>query len=300
MSDIREPPLKVLFIAGVSHCGSTILGTILGQLDGFFFAGELAHTARSLERDRLCGCGEPLRRCPCWERIFVAAQPLAVEDLRLRHRHERARAAYAHGLRARGLLRSTPDLERARRAYSAALCGIRRATGCRVVVDGSKSPAYGRLLQSLDDVDLHVVHIVRDPRATAWSWERTPPMPPTRPAQLAVIWDVWNTSIELLWSRRRERYLRIRYEDFAAQPEAWVRRIIDLAGEKPTGLPFVSGREVVLKATHDVEGHPHRHELRGRVDIRANDNWRSPGAVRQRRSLAALTWPLRVRYGYRG
>ena len=37
------PPqtLKVLFIAGTSRSGSTLLGQLLGQIDGFIHIGEL-------------------------------------------------------------------------------------------------------------------------------------------------------------------------------------------------------------------------------------------------------------------
>jgi len=60
---VAAAKLKILYIAGVSHCGSTFLGALLGQLEGVFFAGELAHAGRSVELDTRCGCGERLREC---------------------------------------------------------------------------------------------------------------------------------------------------------------------------------------------------------------------------------------------
>ena len=39
----------------------------LGEVDGFFFAGELRYLwQRGLVEDRLCGCGLPLSACPFW------------------------------------------------------------------------------------------------------------------------------------------------------------------------------------------------------------------------------------------
>jgi hypothetical protein len=40
-----------------------------------------------------------------------------------------------------------------------------------VVVDSSKRPANALLLAASDDIDLFVVHLVRDPRGVANSWE---------------------------------------------------------------------------------------------------------------------------------
>jgi len=36
-----EPTARVLYIAGWGRSGSTILDNVLGQVDGFFSAGEL-------------------------------------------------------------------------------------------------------------------------------------------------------------------------------------------------------------------------------------------------------------------
>src|SRR5438105_14394685 len=109
MTAVARPPVKVLYIAGVSHCGSTFLGTLLGQAEGVFFAGELAHAARSHELDQLCGCGEPLRECPVWARVF---ERVPVEELRLEHSDEHARAALRYALAERGLAARTPRVER--------------------------------------------------------------------------------------------------------------------------------------------------------------------------------------------
>lgn len=298
MTDAREAPITVLYVAGVSRCGSTILGKLLGQIDGFFFAGELAHMARSLELDHSCGCGEPLRTCSCWRRIFDADPELAPAELRLDHADERARAVLRHALCRRGLLRPLPRVQRATTAFAAALSAIRESSGCRVIVDTSKSPAYGLLLEGIPGIDLRLLHLVREPRATAWSWQRTPLLN-ARPWAVAVIWTAWNTVIELLWARRHH-YLRIRYEDFVANPQASVQRILELVDEGRAQTPFVGEREAIVEPTHDVEGNPGPNRLNGRIEIRRGDSWPEKVAPATRRLVSALTLPGRRRYGYLG
>lgn len=295
-------PVRVLFVAGVSHCGSTLLGSLLGQAEGAFFAGELGHTARALERDLDCGCGEPLRACPVWREVFAqafgreAAEHGSPELLRLEHRDERARAVARHVLRGRGLLPRAPELERRLDALTATLRGIREVTGAEVVVDSTKSPAYGWLLASREDVDLRVVHLVRDPRATAWSWRRTPELS-VRPATLALVWDVWNPVIEALFARDGARYLRLRYEDLVREPRVSLGRVLTLAGLRPDAVPFVSERLVDVQPRHSTSGNRNRFRA-GPVEIALDRSWEDAGPFPGLRTVSALTRPLRRRYGY--
>ena len=49
---------------------------------------------------------------------------------------------------------------------------IADTTGCDVIVDSSKWPQYGLLLSETLPFDVYVLHLVRDPRAVAYSWQR--------------------------------------------------------------------------------------------------------------------------------
>ncbi len=285
----------------MSHCGSTLLGSLLGQADGAFFAGELAHTARALERDLDCGCGEPLRACRLWQDVFVKAfgadrARSGAELLRLEHRDERARAAARHALRDRGLLLRSAALDARLDAFVATLRAIHTVTGSQVVIDSSKSPAYGRLLASRPEVDLRVLHLVRDPRATAWSWRKASELS-LRPSALGSVWDVWNATIEALWSRDHDRYLRLRYEDFARVPRESLARVLAFAGLDPGAVPFVSESAVELTPTHSTNGNRGRFRS-GLVEIVLDRAWEEAGSFDGLSTVSALTWPLRRRYGY--
>src|SRR5438067_9142701 len=47
---------------------------------------------------------------------------------------------------------------------------IADVTGAKVVVDSSKRPSDAALLPLLEGVDPYFIHLVRDPRAVAFSW----------------------------------------------------------------------------------------------------------------------------------
>ena len=290
---MADPPLKVLYIAGVSHCGSTFLGSLLGQAEGVFFAGELAHTARALERDQVCGCGRPLRECPVWSPVF---ERVDTDELRLEHSDERARAVLRHALADHGVGARSERLDRSMQAFATTSKLLAESTGARIIVDSSKSPAYGRLLHDAPGIELYVLHVVRDPRGTAWSWQKAVDLH-WGPTAVSFIWSFWNPLIELLWSRS-PRYMRLRYEDFARRPQESVRRIFELLGEEQPTLPFGEDDTVELGETHSVAGNQNR-VRQGPVPIRLDDDWRQRPQFRGRQKVSLLTLPVRLRYRYR-
>ena len=77
----RPDEIKVLFLAGKGRSGGTILASLLGQLPGFFNAGELNKLwDYVLMPNYQCGCGEPLRSCETWSAILAEADRLYREQ----------------------------------------------------------------------------------------------------------------------------------------------------------------------------------------------------------------------------
>ena len=309
-ADGASAAVKVLYVAGSGRSGSTILDRTLGQVDGFFSAGELCNLwGRGLLARRRCGCGIPVPDCPVWGPVLaeafggadqVDARRLATATSR------RLRAGSVPGLLLDGRGRQGADDD----GYQAALARLYRAvahqTGCRVIVDSSKSPVYARLVAAIPGVEVAVVHLVRDPRATAWSFLRKKRLPDfgddrlmqrQHPLVSARRWSLWQTATELLWRRRGRRYLRLRYEDFVRDPQPALRRILALASETPTALPFSGPATVRLAATHSVSGNPNRFGT-GAVELHADEEWRGAMRAADRVMVTALTWPLLLRYRY--
>src|SRR6266536_2074426 len=135
---LSNPPLKVLYIAGAGRSGSTLLDGVLGQLDGFFAAGELRYLwERGLQESRLCGCGVAVRDCPTWRAVLASAFGPGVDAnaaARLQRKATRVRRAPAMILSGRlGRRRS----ERLGTVLGPLYQAIQESTGCRVLVDSS-------------------------------------------------------------------------------------------------------------------------------------------------------------------
>jgi hypothetical protein len=304
-------PVKVLYVAGLGRSGSTILANTLGQVEGFFSGGELNFIWKhALIEDRLCGCGNPSRECPFWGPVFEGefggqSEALAREMTRLQYFGARTRhipLMLTEGGRRKIRERLGKFLDNTGRLYGA----IRSVSGSRVIVDTSKEPAYGYALGMAPGIDLRVLHLIRDPRAAAYSWAKKKPQPDSTerdfmhrktPTQSAVLWDAWNAAIEALWHGTPENYLRLRYEDFIADPRGSFQEILELVGEQDADLPLEGEREVKLGISHTVSGNPNRFDT-GTVELRQDRAWQKNMKPRDKALVTAGTLPLLKRYRY--
>ena len=303
--------VKVLYVVGLGRSGSTILSNSLGQIPGFFSGGELNFIWRhNVLENRLCGCGRPFRECPVWTRVMDQAfggmdgvDPRAImrlQNLGTRTRH------IPMMLTGRGRRSLAQRLEKLLIAYGRLYEAIGAVTGSRVIVDSSKEPAHGFAMSMVPGVDFYALHLLRDPRAAAYSWSKKKPQPDTdardfmvrfSPAKSSALWDSWNASAEALWRRVPDRYLRLRYEDFVADPRECFEKILALVGEPDAGPPLVGEREVKLGVSHTVSGNPNRFET-GAVELRTDHEWISKMTPRDKALVTALTFPLLKHYGY--
>jgi hypothetical protein len=311
---VSDEKVKVLYIAGFGRSGSTILGNVLGEIEGFFHGGELNFIwEHGFLENRLCGCGAPFGECGVWtsvtERTFggmdgagtraVACEMGRLQDLGARTRH------VPPMLSARGRRVLSSRLEKYTDCVERLYQAIRESTGSRVIVDSSKMPSYGYALGMAPDVELYVVHLIRDPRAAAYSWLKEPRpdadkrsyMNRVNIAKSSLLWDAWNVSSEALWKGSHSRYMRLRYEDFVAEPRLAVEGILDMLGERPDRLPFLDEHEVELGVGHTVAGNPNRFR-NGPVRLRPDEEWTYRMRTRDRKLVTLMTLPLLVRYGY--
>ncbi len=176
-------------------------------------------------------------------------------------------------------------------------------SGCSVIMDISHSPFYGRLLGLLPQLEVFFIHLIRDPRAVAYSWSVPKPQPGPYPMRRigaiksTLLWNLWNIAAEQMQHRDPERFLRVRYEDFVLQPRAIMEDILQLLRERPSSLPFVSDRAVTLGPNHTLRGNPCRFQT-GNVDLTEDLRWKTQMKRRDQWMTLLLAWPLALRYGY--
>src|SRR5215208_770093 len=284
-SDVK---IKVLYIAGFGRSGSTLLGNVLGQVDDFVSVGEIRNIwLHGLIQNKVCGCGAPFKECEMWQPVLNEAfgdrgRVDPEKMIKLRESWSRTKhiplmlTPLTRRLIRRRLAEYLDNLERLYRA-------VQTTTGSRVIVDTSKFPSYGFTVGMVPTVDLRVVHLVRDPRAVAYSWSCKRRQPdPENPEYIlrhsrvasASRWMARNLATEAFWRRSKERYLMLRYEDFVANPQRTIRQVLELVGEGTASLPHVAKHEVKLGVNHNIWGNPSRFQT-GMVEMQLDREWAS-------------------------
>lgn len=305
-----DEPIKVLYSAGFGRNGGTLLDRILGEVDGFVSLGEFRMVwQKGLINNELCNCGAPFRECPFWNRVFDRAFG-GIDTIDANEMLELAESV--DKTRHLPLLVSPWKPRRFRRrveAYRRVMSSLYRAisheSGGRVLVDSSRFAGTALILDSLPEIRLYLLHLVRDSRATCYSWQR-------KKRKLEVVdevrylhrynvlessfwWMLRNVAVEVL--RRGRRYLFLRYEDFVQSPSAALERILAFTGETGRALPLQGSRSVVFGESHTQSGNPNRFQ-RGPTEIRLDDEWRAKLGPVKKMLITLLTLPLLVRYGY--
>lgn len=304
--------MKIVYIAGASRSGSTLVDRLLGGLPGVVSLGEVSQIwGRAYHEDQLCGCGLPFSQCPFWARVsrqaFGAPLNFDIEDMiRARRRLISNRKMLLHFLpRA-----TNRDWYRTKELYSSRLVSLFRAIHqtCDkpIMVDSSKSPAHGMLLAQCEGIDLTVIHLVRDSRGMAFSagkvkekpdaHDRTAFMHRLRAHESAIGWLRTNIFSEIL-TGSSTRALRVRYEDLMEDPVNVVNSIAQLASVSSRGITHILPHKAVVPTAHTISGNPMRF-VKGDLPLRLDDEWATAMPLSDRRVVTALTWPLLYRYGY--
>jgi hypothetical protein len=307
---------RVGYIGGLGRSGSTLLERVAGRLDGVCVLGEVVHLwERGIGYDELCSCGEPFSRCPFWQEVGTAAfggwEKVDVDRmLHLAGRVDRTRHVPAAAAGRTSAARAADIAEYTER-FAAVYEAARTVSGAAVVVDSSKHPSTAYLLRRLPELDLRVVHLVRDSRGVAYSWTKSIARPEATasssqaemyrypPWKSALLWNTHNTAFAAL-GRRGVPVWRLHYERLLAEPVVTVADLARFLGVDATGVPaFVAADSVEVGPAHQIAGNYMRFTS-GRLALRQDDAWREKLPAADRRTVEALTAPLLLRYGYAG
>ena len=300
---------KVLYIGGYSRSGSTLLLRLLGEHPGVAAVGELFDVwDRNYLKNQLCGCGLGFRDCAFWRQVTARVfdcTPGHVPAARL-HR-QRSRVQGHSKIPALWLpeLRS-PRFRRELRSYAMVLDGlytaVREVSGSEVIVDSSKVPQYAWVLAEAPGIELHMVHLVRDSRATAFSWQRQRIRPEITAKRTymdthslvrsASEWSLFNY---LVRSRRSSyaSYTLIKYEDLVASPRSELQKVVQAAGLacRSDHVPDSLG------VSHTASGNPGRFRV-GHLGISLDAEWMHAMSGADRTIVTALTAAGLTRYRY--
>jgi hypothetical protein len=298
--------VKVVYVLGSSRGGTSIVGRILGLMQGAVFAGELRRLwGPARQPGRTCGCGRPLAECEVWSQMLhddaKYPQPDTEAVVALQDRVAPVRHSWWSA--AKILRRHGPPDDAAKR-YLDVLTDLYRSfantTGASIVVDSSKNAGDAALLAQVEGLNSYCVHVVRDPRGVVLSRRRDLADPtrsrPWNAARTAGYWTLAHLTAEAISRRYGDRHRLVRYEGFVDHPSRTLEEVARMVGSSVPQIRVESGVPIRVQPAHGPDGH-------GRfateeVVLRPDERWLEMLSTPDRNATALVTFPLLRRYDY--
>ena len=260
----------ILYIAGYSRSGSTILDMLLGAHPEAVSTGELTFILEDgRDPKRLCTCGEPYAKCQFWGAWIAAHLPDEKTAASLRHMETRENLDKVLS----GDV-STPEAESYKAYIDGLMSHIGQAAAPQVIVDSSKTArdAAGRALalSRIAGFDVRMLHLTRNPRSTVKSYIETGSNWAAEGYHKKKSFESWRPIFGWKYANAiarqvgrelgDDRYMHVRYENLMNNPEAELARIGAFSGLDLTDIAkAVSSGEKFL-AEHNVVGNRTRLE----------------------------------------
>lgn len=308
MSITATDRLRVVYLAGSGHTGSTLLALFLDAHPQIVSVGETAFKRahqRAGRTDQMCTCGASYLECPFWQEIFrgVNEAGFAFSPLEWSNdfRYQGALAQRLLGRRSanpvrrliqRAAAQLTPRhaarVERVRQVNVAFIRTALRVASADVFFDTSKRVVRLHHMLETPELDVKVVKLVRDVRGYVWSAKR-------RGESVADAARTWRRDRENLDFLTRdlppERVMLLRYEDACRAPGEWLARMYAFCG-----VDAIEPPDGVVSRDHHVLGN--RMRLNDTISIRLDESWRSALSGEEQSRALAIAGPYHERLGY--
>jgi hypothetical protein len=255
--------MKIIYIAGTSHSGSTLLDLMLNAHPQIVSAGELQNLNRQLQYKNPdkkiyspCSCGAPsLWECDFWrdvneqtiEREGKSLDALNVSDYR--------------------------NVKGQRSANTIVFEAIREVSGKNLIVDSSKSPRRLKHLLQLGEMEIYPVHLLRDPKGQICSVKRK------HGGFFKHIFHYEVVHKQLFHRLKSVPHCFVRYEDLVSETELTLNRILE-----PIGLKFDPKQLLwAEQVKHQAAGNRVRRQRSS--DLILDDKWRQNFNVLQKLAI---------------
>ena len=255
--------MRVIYIAGTSHSGSTLVDLMLNAHPAIFASGEVLKLNRQLKiKDARrgthapCSCGAPsLWECRFWSAV-----------------DRRTRETSGKSLVDLDML-DYRELDAASAPNAVVFKAIAEVSGKSFVVDSSKLPGRLSYLMRLKDLDVYPVHLVREPKVQINSVVRK------HGGFLKHIFRYELIHEQIRRALKSVPHSVVHYEDLVRDPKSALQSIL-----QPLGLDFDPRQLDWAEAEkHEVAGNHMRFDARSELVL--DESWRQSLSPLKQRTI---------------
>ncbi|MCB8920918.1 MAG: sulfotransferase [Ardenticatenaceae bacterium] len=307
-SDEMLEQSQLIYIAGASHSGSTLLDLLLGNHSAISGMGEI-HRLSLQPETRLCSCGETINNCPYWNKIahltaiefglpIIKWEEFCVTHIVGTKYLRKFPTALDLGLIAgqMSLLKIGSFLSSDIKKYINMAANswllfdvIAKVQKASYVVDSTKSAGRMKVLYLTRPKNTRIIYLVRDGRAvTASAIRRGQQM-----SQAAKLWQRVNKNLLLMMRTiPQESILTVFYENICRNPEREMRKISAFLN-----APYESiMTKLNISKTHNIPGNPMLFEREQEIQI--DERWKSQLTSFELKIFDDIAGNLNRHFGY--
>jgi DNA-binding Lrp family transcriptional regulator len=264
---------------GAGRSGTTALATLLGASSEIQSLGEMHQFFEHTCGTRQCSCGAIISDCPYWGQVLERLPGYNDEAWSAydqeRREIEGHRAILGHLFSAKNKhIKHYADLQE--KIISAAA----EVSGTVTVLDSAKYIGRALALRNLRNVDLKVIYVVRDPRGVIQSFSKKVQTPRGALSALFYYLSVNMVAEVTRLTGLRGRIIKVRYEDFEADPEQLLNKIEDFIGVNLSEVRARLEKGEKFDIAHLIGGN--RMRSQENIAFKVDVSWRSSmGRLRQ-------------------
>jgi len=268
----------IIYIGGVEHCGSTLMGLILDQSPQITCVGELSHLPRAGWTDGSeseCSCGKRISECTFWCSVRKRWEEESGSSVKQLFNHVQT---FDRNIALPKLLMNKIWPSRKFKAYlklnQTLFESIKSVSGDNFIADTSKRVSRAMALSMMEGVNFRLIHLIRDSRGITYSSAKKKREIRRGWLESVVRWNLINRSLTGL---RKfigpDRMTCVKYEDLLKDPEGTITSLGEFIGVDLTDVAMQVANRGILHPGHLAVGNSF---IRSSKEIRLNphDDWR--------------------------
>lgn len=272
MRDRQAEEPTLVYLMGAGRCGSTILSIIMAAHPEVESVGEIKAWPlyRGLPRD----IDEKGEDYIFWAKVLEEYRQITNRQLDFDKLTRICRNVEAKGKLPAYLVRKTdwlpPPYLRHNRALIAAIYKVSRK---KVILDSSKNVCRAFLLLRNNSMNVKVIHLIRDPRGTLWSFmKKNLEQEPKKTYRAIFDYIVLNGVAAFIRFLYRDRVIKVKYEDLIDQPAAVVQLLLEFIGLEKGNIIDLLNNNAEFQIRHLIDGN--RVRKNKTITFNADEEWK--------------------------
>ncbi|WP_276390814.1 sulfotransferase [Eudoraea chungangensis] len=299
----QREKLKVIYCMGSGRSGSTLMSIILGNHPKISGPGEIYTIHRLKEENFSCSCGERVEECTYWASILEEWKSNVGIDSFNQYVFQSKNVVenFKSPIAWLNLILNYPSKRALYKNYQDNtyhyLSSIINHSKKPILIDISKNPLRAFALLKHPNIDLKLIHLVRDGRSLAFSLKnsRRENIRKRKVSRTALFWLIANRQSDFVLKRAKNG-LRIKYEDLALHTDRTLERIAKVAEVDPKHLLDVIKGSLANDKSHIMEGNRLRNQKS--IKIKLNTDWEEQLDFEKQRTFYRIAGKTLRRYGY--